>query len=118
MSDATQAYAYLHRSSLTDGRLGLETSGGTALAGPAAHPRFFSGFLTDPAPAATGLLAVAKVLLALGVEVTGVVRPQEGIPALKAVAERGGSSRLVAEARRLTNVLPGHGPTKGMMVSC
>ncbi|WP_433175030.1 DUF6493 family protein [Actinoallomurus sp. CA-150999] len=45
-------------------------------------------------------------LLALGVEVAGVVRPREGIPALKAVAERGGSSRLVAEARRLTNVLP------------
>ncbi|WP_433175029.1 SWIM zinc finger family protein [Actinoallomurus sp. CA-150999] len=61
MSDATQSYAYLHRSSLTDGRLGLETSGGTALAGPVAHPRFFSGFLTDPAPAAAGLLAVAKV---------------------------------------------------------
>jgi hypothetical protein len=76
MSDATQSYAYLHRSSLADGRLGLETSGGTALAGPAAHPRFFSGFLT------------------------------EGIPALKPVVERGGSSRLVAEARRLTNVLP------------
>ncbi|GAA4636949.1 SWIM zinc finger domain-containing protein [Actinoallomurus vinaceus] len=61
MSDVTQSYAYLHRSSLADGRLGLETSGGTALAGPAAHPRFFSGFLTDPAPAAAGLLAVAKV---------------------------------------------------------
>ncbi|GAA4636950.1 DUF6493 family protein [Actinoallomurus vinaceus] len=45
-------------------------------------------------------------LLALGVEVAGVVRPREGVPALKAVAERGGSSRLVAEARRLTHVLP------------
>ncbi|GAB3964373.1 DUF6493 family protein [Actinoallomurus acanthiterrae] len=45
-------------------------------------------------------------LLALGVEVAGVVRPREGIPVLKAVAERGGSSRLVAEARRLANVLP------------
>ncbi|MEU7905596.1 SWIM zinc finger family protein [Actinoplanes sp. NPDC049118] len=49
------AYSYLGSSALADG-LRLQTSGG-----PAAHPRFFTGFLTDPGAAATGLLAVAEV---------------------------------------------------------
>ncbi|AGZ42048.1 SWIM zinc finger family protein [Actinoplanes friuliensis] len=49
------AYSYLGSSALTDG-LTLQTSGG-----PAAHPRFFTGFLNDPGAAATGLLAVAEV---------------------------------------------------------
>ena len=49
------AYSYLGSSTL-DGDLTLQTSGG-----PAAHPRFFTGFLTDPGAAATGLLAVAEV---------------------------------------------------------
>ncbi|MBB2943600.1 hypothetical protein FB565_003329 [Actinoplanes lutulentus] len=49
------AYSYLGSSALDDG-LTLQTSGG-----PAAHPRFFTGFLTDPGAAATGLLAVAEV---------------------------------------------------------
>ncbi|WP_229073312.1 SWIM zinc finger family protein [Actinoplanes sp. DH11] len=49
------AYSYLGSSTLDDG-LTLQTSGG-----PAAHPRFFTGFLTDPGAAATGLLAVAEV---------------------------------------------------------
>jgi hypothetical protein len=51
-------YTYLRPSGLTpaDRRLTLQTSGG-----PAAHPRFFSGFLTTPEPAAVGLLAVAEV---------------------------------------------------------
>ncbi|MEU4694727.1 SWIM zinc finger family protein [Actinoplanes sp. NPDC023714] len=49
------AYSYLGSSTL-DGGLTLQTSGG-----PAAHPRFFTGFLTDPGAAATGLLAVAEV---------------------------------------------------------
>ncbi|GAA0458004.1 hypothetical protein Aca07nite_70720 [Actinoplanes capillaceus] len=49
------AYSYLGSSTLDDG-LTLQTSGG-----PAAYPRFFTGFLTDPGAAATGLLAVAEV---------------------------------------------------------
>ncbi|SEH00098.1 SWIM zinc finger [Nonomuraea solani] len=63
MTQAIQSYAYAGHSTLTDGRLGLSTSGGTALAGPQAHPRFFSGLLTQAAPAAAGLLAVADVAL-------------------------------------------------------
>jgi len=39
----------------------LATSGGVTEAGPALHPYFFSGFLTDPAVAATGMLACAAV---------------------------------------------------------
>ena len=39
----------------------LETSGGRTEAGPAAHPYFFQGFLTDPGPAALGMLACAAV---------------------------------------------------------
>jgi hypothetical protein len=62
---ALHTYAYLRPSSLSPAEgLDLETSGGTALrgpSGPTAHPRFFSGFLTHPAAAAAGLLAVAEV---------------------------------------------------------
>ena len=39
----------------------LATSGGVTEAGPALHPYFFSGFLTEPAPAAAGMLACAAV---------------------------------------------------------
>jgi hypothetical protein len=39
----------------------LATSGGVTEAGPALHPYFFSGFLSDPAPAALGMLACAAV---------------------------------------------------------
>jgi hypothetical protein len=46
---------------LPSGRLALETSGGTALAGPVANPRFFTGFLTSPVIAAGGLQSVAQV---------------------------------------------------------
>lgn len=63
MTQAVQAYSYAGPSTLADGRLGLSTSGGTALSGPQAHPRFFSGLLTQAAPAAAGLLAVADVAL-------------------------------------------------------
>ncbi|MFG1702061.1 SWIM zinc finger family protein [Nonomuraea sp. M3C6] len=63
MTQATQAYSYAGHSVLTDGKLGLSTSGGTALSGPQAHPRFFSGLLSQAAPAAAGLLAVADVAL-------------------------------------------------------
>lgn len=49
----------------TAGRtLALETSGGATPAGEVANPRFFSGFLTAPAAAATALLAVADVAAA------------------------------------------------------
>lgn len=64
MTQAVQAYSYAGPSTLADGRLGLSTSGGTALSGARAHPRFFSGLLTQAAPAAAGLLAVADVALA------------------------------------------------------
>ena len=39
----------------------LGTSGNRTKAGPAAHPYFFQGFLTDPGPAALGMLACAAV---------------------------------------------------------
>ncbi|MFG3439451.1 SWIM zinc finger family protein [Nonomuraea sp. NPDC047897] len=63
MTQAVQAYSYAGPSTLADGRLGLSTSGGTALSGARPHPRFFSGLLTQAAPAAAGLLAVADVAL-------------------------------------------------------
>lgn len=44
--------------------LGLETSGGRTAHGPAAHPEFFTGFLTRPDVAAPALLAVADVAAA------------------------------------------------------
>ncbi|MEV5414241.1 hypothetical protein AB0K60_36070 [Thermopolyspora sp. NPDC052614] len=64
MSAATQTYSYATPSALVDGRLGLSTSGGRALSGPATAPRFFSGVVTSPAAAAAGLLGVADVALA------------------------------------------------------
>ncbi|SNY67704.1 hypothetical protein [Paractinoplanes atraurantiacus] len=50
------AYSYLGSSVLAPSGLALQTSGG-----PAEHPRFFAGFLTDPGAASAGLLAVAEV---------------------------------------------------------
>ena len=44
--------------------LALETSGGAAPAGVAAHPRFFDGFLTAPVAAAAAILTVADVAAA------------------------------------------------------
>ena len=63
MPDTAYSYAYQRPSTLreADGRLGLETSGGRALATPSTNPRFFTGFLTHPGVAAAGLLAVARV---------------------------------------------------------
>ncbi|GAA0398280.1 hypothetical protein Acor_34510 [Acrocarpospora corrugata] len=60
----TQTYSYAAPSALVDGRLGLSTSGGTALGGPVAAPRFFSGIVTEAASAAAALLGVADVALA------------------------------------------------------
>ncbi|MFI9326769.1 SWIM zinc finger family protein [Kitasatospora sp. NPDC052868] len=68
MTQAAHAYAYLRPSAVLDGadgpRLALETSGGATPLGAVANPRFFAGFLADPAPAAAGLLAVADVAAA------------------------------------------------------
>jgi len=65
MSSPIQVYSYLGVSALresTAGRsLALETSGGATPAGEEANPRFFDGFLTAPAAAASALLAVAEV---------------------------------------------------------
>ncbi|WP_433372725.1 SWIM zinc finger family protein [Streptosporangium sp. CA-115845] len=63
MTSTTQAYSYAAPSSLVDGRLGLSTSGGRALSGPALAPRFFSGVVTQAAPAAAALLGIADVAL-------------------------------------------------------
>lgn len=53
---STATLSYLSPSSLTESGLDLATSGG-----PAAHPQFYNGFLTQPVVAACGLLAVADV---------------------------------------------------------
>jgi SWIM zinc finger/DprA winged helix domain len=63
MAEVAHSYTYLRRS---DGdpagrRVGLETSGGVTAGGPAANPRFFTGFLAGAEQAAAGLLAVADV---------------------------------------------------------
>jgi hypothetical protein len=58
---AAQSYTYTRPSGLDAGLLGLSTSGGTTSSGPQAHPHFFSGVLTQAAPAAAGLLALADV---------------------------------------------------------
>jgi SWIM zinc finger len=55
------------------GELVLATSGGVTEAGPAVHPRFFSGLLTEPAVAAAGMLAVAAVARARYVTSASVV---------------------------------------------
>lgn len=59
------AYSYAASSALRraggSGELTLATSGGVTETGPAIHPYFFSGFLTEPGPAALGLLAVAAI---------------------------------------------------------
>ncbi|MFJ9604866.1 SWIM zinc finger family protein [Kitasatospora sp. NPDC101176] len=68
MTQSAHAYAYLRPSAVLDGaggrHLDLATSGGATPLGAAANPRFFAGFLTDPAPAAAALLAVADVAAA------------------------------------------------------
>ncbi|WP_084958632.1 SWIM zinc finger family protein [Thermoactinospora rubra] len=63
MTNAVQAYTYAGPSTLDGSRLGLSTSGGRALSGPQAHPRFFSGLVTQAAPAAACLLALADVAM-------------------------------------------------------
>ncbi|KAB2370634.1 SWIM zinc finger family protein [Actinomadura montaniterrae] len=60
-SATAQAYSYTRPSGLDGGLLGLSTSGGTTSTGPRAHPHFFSGVLTQAAPAAAALIALADV---------------------------------------------------------
>ncbi|MGP3750149.1 SWIM zinc finger family protein [Streptomyces sp. IBSNAI001] len=61
----SQHYAYADASAVRESAYGrslaLETSGGATPGGEQANPRFFDGFLTAPASAATALLAVADV---------------------------------------------------------
>jgi hypothetical protein len=63
MAEAAHSYAYLARSGADPAgrRAVLQTSGGVTVAGPAANPRFFTGFLAGAEQAAAGLLAVADV---------------------------------------------------------
>jgi SWIM zinc finger len=62
------AYGYLRPSAVRESgairTLALETSGGAAPAGLAAHPLLFDGFLTAPVAAAAAILAVADVAAA------------------------------------------------------
>lgn len=65
MADAELAYRYgspsVVRGATGGNEVLLATCGGVTETGPAVHPSFFSGFLTDPAPAALGMLACAAV---------------------------------------------------------
>ncbi|MEU0567388.1 SWIM zinc finger family protein [Nonomuraea sp. NPDC005983] len=78
MADAVVAYSYARSSGLdlAAGQLGLSTSGGMTRQGLVAHPHFFSGLLTRPACAASGLLGVADVARARYYDArpTGIVR--------------------------------------------
>ncbi|MFK0170437.1 SWIM zinc finger family protein [Streptomyces sp. NPDC090306] len=68
MTRTAHTFAYAGASAITGsgaGRsLGLETAGGLTPVGAEAHPRFFTGFLSEPQAAARGLLAVADVAAA------------------------------------------------------
>lgn len=122
---------YAGPSTLAGGRLGLSTSGGTALSGPQAHPRFFSGLLTHAAPAAAGLLAVADVamshyhqprpgwtrdpvvtcdgghttLLGFAARAAQWARARGELPCVAAVAARKGTSGFLRAARHLREQL-------------
>ena len=52
---------FLRPSTLVARNLRLQTAGGASPTGRLQHPRFFSGFLTEPEQGAQGLLAVAAV---------------------------------------------------------
>ncbi|MCT9933488.1 SWIM zinc finger family protein [Planotetraspora sp. A-T 1434] len=64
MTSAVQAYSYAGPSTLVGDQLGLSTSGGRTAGGLVGRPKFFSGLVTQAAPAAAALLAVADVALA------------------------------------------------------
>jgi hypothetical protein len=78
MTGTEVVYSYPAPSQLRAGaghsELALATSGGVTEAGPALHPQFFSGLLTEPAVAAAGMLAVAAVARARYVTSASVVR--------------------------------------------
>ena len=61
MTGMELTYAYPVASAVRRGGGGSElllgTSGGRTESGPVAHPHLFHGFLTDPRPAALGMLA-------------------------------------------------------------
>ncbi|NUR91994.1 MAG: SWIM zinc finger family protein, partial [Nonomuraea sp.] len=59
MTNAVHAYTYAGPSTLDGSALALSTSGGRS-----AHPRFFSGLITEAAPAAACLLGLSDVALA------------------------------------------------------
>ncbi|RSN69163.1 SWIM zinc finger family protein [Actinomadura sp. WAC 06369] len=61
MATTAQSYSYTRPSGVDGGLLGLSTSGGTTGSGPRAHPHFFSGVLTQAAPAAAALIGLADV---------------------------------------------------------
>lgn len=61
MATTAQSYTYTRPSGMDGGLLGLSTSGGTTGSGPKAHPHFFSGVLTQAAPAAAALIGLADV---------------------------------------------------------
>jgi hypothetical protein len=63
MAAAAHSYVYLDRSGADPAgrRALLQTSGGVTVTGPAANPRFFTGFVAGAEQAAAGLLAVASV---------------------------------------------------------
>ncbi len=63
MTSATQAYSYIAPSAMVGDRLGLATSGGRTVRGLVDHPRFFSGVITQAAPAARALLGLADVAM-------------------------------------------------------
>lgn len=61
MSGETETYGYRGASALLDHRLVLQTAGGRTTRGPAAHPRFFTGFAVDPRATAAGLVVLADL---------------------------------------------------------
>lgn len=79
MTGAELTYRYqapsrvLHAEGQTE--VALSTSGGVTEAGPAAHPSFFTGFLTDPGTAALGMLACAAVARARYFTPPSVIAP-------------------------------------------
>ncbi|MET8386016.1 hypothetical protein ABZV14_23740 [Streptosporangium canum] len=76
MTNAVQAYSYAGPSRLSEGHLGLSTSGGRTAGGFLDHPGFFSRLLTQAAPAADGSGSGAWELELPGMRYTLVLSPQ------------------------------------------
>src|SRR5215475_12524169 len=92
MSEAELAYRYLAPSAVRPGRdrsdVLLSTSGGVTELGPAVHPYFFSGLLTDPAVGAAGMLACAAVARARYIVPGSVLAPIINDPVVTSNADR------------------------------